>query len=150
LPEASSYASLKSTPPPLPAAVETGRRKKATSYRVIKGRTVYLRDEEIIISRTVIKWMMVWIFFHIFALFSSYKEIPFFNESGEPRPQNFWPFVNFIDEYYVKVVSNGKEVWETNLKFNGLFVNYDWTEFGSYVGGLLLLLLFYYLYKKAD
>jgi hypothetical protein len=42
------------------------------------------------------------------------------------------------------------EVWETRLRFNGVFVNYDWTEFGTYVGGLLLMLLFYYLYKKAD
>jgi hypothetical protein len=111
---------------------------------------VYLKAEEIIISRRVIKWLMIWTFFHMFALLTSYKEIPLFNEYGEPRPKNFWPFVNFFDEYYVKEPQNLQQLPETKLKFNGLFVNYDWTEFGTYVGGLLLLVVFYYLYKKAD
>src|SRR4051812_16521417 len=151
LPEAATYVSLKRTPPPIPPLNKRGEIDGQTStHRLARGRTVYLKDEEIIISRTVIKWLMVWVFFHMFALFTSYKEIKLFNDGGEPRPQNFWPFVNFIDEYYVKAANTTQEVWETRLKFNGMFVNYDWTEFGSYVGGLLLLVVFYYLYKKAD
>src|SRR5437868_1514955 len=85
---------------------------------------IILKEEEVIISRTVIKWMLIWTFFHMFALFTSYQQLPLFNESGDPRPQNFWPFVNFIDEYYVKNSNTAKELWETRLKFNGIFVNY--------------------------
>ena len=150
LPEISSYPSLKRTPPPLPV-VSTGIKKQPKApAKPAKGRTVYLKDEEIIISRRVIKWLMIWTLLHMFALFTSYKEVPLFNSYGEPKPKYFWPFVNFFDEYYVKDPGSPQQLPETRLKFNGLFVNYDWTEFGCYVGGLLLMVVFYYLYKKAD
>lgn len=152
LPEAANYSSGNKTPPPIPSSLKrnTERKTEIEHSKIVQGRTVYLKAEEIIISRRVIKWLMIWTFFHIFALFTSYKEVPFFNESGEPKPNNFWPFVNFFDEYYVKEPVAAGQLPETRLKFNGLFVNYDWTEFGCYVGGLLLMVVFYYLYKKAD
>jgi len=151
LPEADVYIPRKSAPPPLPGLHESKKEKKyRNTFKVVQGKTVYLKKEEVIISRRVIRFMMFWILFHMVAVFTSYREVPLFNGTGIPRPQNFWPFVNFIDEYYVKNPLSEQEIWETRLKFNGIFVNYDWTEFGVYVGGLLLLLLFYYLYKKAD
>ena len=152
LPEAANYVPVNHTPPPVPASLKKTRERKTEieNAKIAHGRTVYLKAEEIIISRRVIKWLMIWTFFHIFALFTSYKELPMLNEYGEPRPQNFWPFVNFFDEYYVKDPRSIDQLPETRLKFNGFFVNYDWTEFGCYVGGLLLMVVFYYLYKKAD
>jgi hypothetical protein len=152
LPEIATYTSGNRTPPPVPASLKKNRQPKTEieNARMAHGRTVYLQAEEIIISRRVIRWLMIWTFFHIFALLTSYKELPFFNENGEPRPNHFWPFVNFFDEYYVKEPVATGQLPETRLRFNGIFVNYDWTEFGCYVGGLLLMVVFYYLYKKAD
>lgn len=152
LPEVSTYTSLKRTPPPVPVAgiLKNAKRNQVDNTKQAQGKAVYLKAEEIIISRRVIRWLMIWTFFHMFALLTSYKEVPIFNENGEPKSRYFWPFVNFFDEYYVKQPDSLQQLPETKLRFNGLFVNYDWTEFGCYVGSLLLMVIFYYLYKKAD
>src|SRR3954462_6982835 len=70
LPEVITYHSMKSEPPPLPVGKERQKKRKQEldPGKAGQGRAVYLRDEEIIISRTVVKWLMIWTFFHIFAL----------------------------------------------------------------------------------
>jgi hypothetical protein len=72
LPEADVYVSRKSDPPPLPSA-GIANAKRTSAHKVSQGRTVYLKREEVIISRKVIRFMMLWILFHMIAVFTSYQ-----------------------------------------------------------------------------
>src|SRR5688572_13559545 len=59
LPEAANYVSVNSTPPPVPASLKKNRvrRTEIEHSKIVHGRTVYLKAEEIIISKRVIKWL---------------------------------------------------------------------------------------------
>lgn len=95
-----------------------------------------------------VRWLLIWIAFNVFALVMSYMQVRPFNYVGEPLPEKFWPFIKFTDATYTRVSKN-PEVWDTVLKFNGIFANYDWSEFSVYVGGTLFIMLLYYMHKKA-
>ena len=85
-------------------------------------------------SKGGIKKLSYWIAFHLFALIFSYTGLKIFNDgrSGSRYETNeFWPFIDFT----YKVNSS----WFVNeigkIKFNGLFFQYDWSEFIIYAGG---------------
>lgn len=94
------------------------------------------------------RWLFIWIGFNMLALILSYAQVKPFNYVGEPSTEKFWPFIKFTDATYTKISSN-PDVWGTLVKFNGLFANYDWSEFSVYVGGTLFILLLYYMHKRS-
>ena len=89
------------------------------------------------------RWAIIWCLFNLCALFLSYNEVRFFNETGEPKTDKFWPFVKFTYPYFLPDDNR------TYLKFNGFFTQYDWTEFSFYTGTVLFLILLVHVYKKS-
>jgi hypothetical protein len=89
------------------------------------------------------RWAIAWCGFHLCALFLSYGETPFFNSTGEPATEEFWPFVKFTYPYFLPNDNT------TYIKFNGFFTEYDWTECCFYTGVVLLAILLSYVYKKS-
>jgi hypothetical protein len=90
------------------------------------------------------RWVIIWCLFHVCALFLSYNEIRFFNATGAPKTDKFWPFVKFTYPYFLPDDNT------TYLKFNGFFTQYDWTEFSFYVGAVLFFIVLMHVYKKSE
>jgi hypothetical protein len=96
------------------------------------------------------KVLVLWIVFHLIAWALSALQWPFFNNTGEPQVEKFWPFVKFTEKRFAMVQTQPVEVWETTSSFNGLFSQYDWTEFVTYVGLVLFGILLSYVNKKTS
>ena len=90
------------------------------------------------------RWVIVWCLFNLCALILSYKEVKFFNNTGEPRTDRFWPFVKFTYPYFLPDDN------ATYFTFNGFFTQYDWTEFSFYTGVVLLFILLRFVYRKSE
>lgn len=90
------------------------------------------------------RWVIAWCIFHTCALFLSYKEVRYFNATGEPKTDKFWPFVKFTYPYFLPDDNT------TYFKFNGFFTQYDWTEFSFYVGVVVFFILLMHVYKKSE
>lgn len=89
------------------------------------------------------RWVIGWCLLHLCALPLSYRQIPFFNNSGGPKADKFWPFVKFTNTYFMP------ESNSTYSKFNGLFTEYDWTEFSFYTGIVIFVIALRYANKKS-
>jgi hypothetical protein len=109
-----------------------------------------IERKKIKINSTTI--FILWSSFHLFALLMSYTRIDFFNHSGEPKIDKFWPFVSFSDYYCIEnhgflcFCKNDQKQYE----FHGVFVQYDWTEFAFYIGLGIILFLLLKTFKKAN
>ncbi len=90
------------------------------------------------------RWAIIWLALHLCALFLSYNEVKFFNAAGSPKPDKFWPFVKFTTPYFIPDDNT------THVKFNGLFTQYDWTEFCFYVGIIAFFLILVQVYRKSE
>lgn len=88
-------------------------------------------------SNKTLTYLMVWCSFHLFALLMSYSGIEVFNYHDEQNSDKFWPFVEFIDHYWYphQYASNAVK----KIGFNGIFTEYDWTEFAFYAGGSIII-----------
>jgi len=85
----------------------------------------------------------------------SYSEVNIFNDTGTPTTEEFWPFVSFTrtvrNDNYAIALRSGTSVSDDYIYddvFNGLFTEYDWTEFSFYSG--VSLLLFFLKREKKD
>jgi hypothetical protein len=90
------------------------------------------------------RWAIAWCLFHVCALILSYKEVRFFNATGEPKTEKFWPLVKFTYPYFLPNDNT------TYFKFNGFFTQYDWSEFSFYVGSVIFLIVLVHVYKKSE
>ncbi len=113
--------------------------------------------------KQLIMAIIVWCSFHLFALITSYAEIKPFNFYGTHKTEAFWPFVQYqfcedkiIFNYMkdnkpreIKDILNDKgpptvyahKVGE-DCYFNGIFSDYDWSEFSLYLGiGIAIIFL---------
>lgn len=97
-------------------------------------------------SKSTLTWLIAWCGFHLFALLMSYSRVSIFNDGGKPRTDKFWPFVKIYESYHPWGDYNTTE----KIDFNGLFVEYDWSEFAFYVGGAILVYLLVRISNKAD
>lgn len=100
-------------------------------------------------EKKIYKWLLVWVFFHCLAIVLSSFHIKGFNNLGESSIEKFWPFVKYTEKRFNMVETQPIEVWKTTSTFNGIFTQYDWSEFSAYVGGVLFLLLLYHVNKKS-
>lgn len=143
IPELVQSLQTKSVPPPPPFDNNDEKIIKTEVSGELKLTTEKLLNptlEAIIPDKKTLTWLIVWCGFHLFALLMSYSEIEIFNNDGEPRTDKFWPFV----EYTYTNFYTGK------LGFNGIFNNYDWTEFALYVGGALVIYFFIRISNKQE
>jgi len=143
LPEFRSRVELPKAPPPLPL------------HAAATGRAVLRQEEEPTTFTGLMRryrWVLVWCAFHALALLLSTKEVKYFNTAGAPKMDKFWPFVKYTEAYFTKVSKDNElpEVWQTQIKFNGFFTQYDWTEFSFYAGSALFLVVLIYVYRRTS
>lgn len=145
--ELKSILRIKAVPPPLPS-----EKKEEISKTEVSG-TLEVKTkkepnkvvEEFKPSRQGLKLFLIWVGFHFFALITSYSEVDIFSEGQET--DNFWPFVEYQDCFKNFVKDNPYDYsspsptgkWNENCYFNGVFNDYDWSEFLVYVGGAVLI-----------
>jgi len=99
--------------------------------------------------------LIIWIAFHLFALLMSYSQVEIFNDAGKPETNKFWPFSpiikTFDNRFYHPIslidlitnINDGNEIY-----FDGIFVDYDKTEFIFYVGIAILIYFLFRISKK--
>lgn len=88
----------------------------------------------------------IWTIVHLFALLMSYTGVMFFNVETPPDKDKFWPFVDFKETYYSRPADASSAPGasyraEKNTEFNGVFYQYDLTEFALYVGSVWVIYL---------
>lgn len=143
----------KATPPPPPTDL-LSKTEVSGEIKVVTDKQPNATLEALKPSRQVLTWFIAWCAFHLFALLMSYSRIEIFNDSGKPQADAFWPFVDFLRKKYpggvypwmLKEGQHAYELMEEKV-FNGIFVDYDWTEFAFYVG---IALIIYVLYRVAN
>jgi hypothetical protein len=90
------------------------------------------------------KFLILWIGFHLFALVTSKSKI-YWLSNRAPRTEAFWPLTVFKTEYKEHPVLEGNAITiykDKKIVFTGLFEDYDYSEFGIYVGLAFLVILF--------
>jgi len=94
-------------------------------------------------------YLLIWIASNFLALVLSYSRVSFFNSSGKPDTEKFWPFVKFTHSFTSSfAMYNGLDSRQTH--FNGIFVDYDWSEFLIYTTFGVLVYAYFTIYKKQD
>lgn len=155
IPELMQILKPKSTPPPPPPSEQADKISKTEvsgQLKVTTERKTNPTLEAIKPNKTVVKWLIAWCGFHLFALLMSYSQIEVFNDRGYPQTHRFWPFVEFTKTRYVPVSSPLNTTSRANkiTKFYGVFVDYDWTEFAFYVGGAIVIYLLVRISNKRE
>ena len=109
----------------------------------------------VIPRKTALKWLVIWCAFHLFALVMSYSRIEIFNNDGSPETEKFWPFAiihSFVTtsepDYAHQIYYIDKGYYYKVFTYEGLFANYDWTEFAVYVGGAILIFVLAYYFNN--
>jgi len=148
LPDLQQLLKIKRTPPPPPPAEQLSSKTEVSGHvHLTKMKEPSVVVDTLKPTRKGLTFFLIWTAFHLFALLMSYSEIDFFNNEGSPRADQFWPIVEFQDCYKQVIHGNlnsiyveriGKKIVE-KCHFNGVFVEYDWTEFMVYVGGALII-----------
>jgi hypothetical protein len=128
------------TPPPIPDKNE----KDAPTFAAVTSVPASTPPSAFVLTVKRYRWVIAWCIFHLSALFLSYSEIKIFNDTGEPKTEKFWPFVKFTFPYFIPDDN------ATYVKFNGIFTQYDWTEFSFYVGIVLFFIILMHVYRKSS
>jgi hypothetical protein len=128
-------------------ATATHISRPVTNYQEAK-KTIVKEQQSGLLKRH--KVLVLWIGFHLIAWALAALQWPFFNNTGEPQVEKFWPLIKFTEKRFTMVQTQPVEVWETTSSFNGLFSQYDWTEFVTYVGLVLFGILLSYVNKKTS
>lgn len=149
IPELVQTLKPKSVPPPPPVEEQkVSKTEVSGQLKVTTEKKLNPTIEAIKPDQKTLTWLIIWCCFHLFALLMSYSEIEIFNDNGKPMSDKFWPFVEFQSPKYGAIYqrqldNSGKTYNELRNEkvFNGLFVDYDWTEFAFYVGGAIVMFL---------
>lgn len=142
-------------PPPLPI-----KQQPIINKTEIKGEFIIKKDKKekpnfasYKPSTDKIIFISIWVSFHLFALITSTSEMDFAS-SDKPDASKFWPFVKFteskwggsVPSYIIDPDGDGcasQNDWNSVMSqknFNGIFYNYDITEFLVYVIGAFIIL----------
>lgn len=143
IPELTQALKPKSIPPPPPNDKDENISKTEVSgqLKVTTEKSPNATLEAIKPSRKTLTWLIAWCGFHLFALLMSYSQIEIFNDGGTPETDQFWPFVKIFEYHDRPMMWFGTKRPEAYWDYNGLFYNYDWSEFAFYVGGALVIYL---------
>jgi hypothetical protein len=152
VPEIYDKIKTKNIPPPPPISEELITKIQDSEY--VKTTEESGTNPQIKVlkpSNNNLRWFIAWAGIHLFALITSYSKIPIFSNNN-PKTDMFWPFVKIHDYRSVFVERPGQTgSWrEGNYVketiFNGIFYQYDWSEFAVYVGGAIII---YFLVKLS-
>jgi len=171
IPELAQALKPKSVPPPPPANKDEKISKTEVSGQ-LKVTTEKIPNptlEAIKPNKTTLTWLIVWCGFHLFALLMSNSQVDIFNDSGKPRTDKFWPFVEFVtkDQHFEETEESKRRgqnwnptsiyssrtlvgEWKEDTYFHGLFLEYDWTEFAFYIGGAIVIYLLVRVINKDE
>jgi hypothetical protein len=136
IPEVYMQLLAKSKPPPIPKRTvhEPIKTEIEGSLTITTDKTKSTFFEMIMRDKTHLIFIITWFVANLFALLTSYSQIRIFNDDGLPNVNKFWPFVEFVSKNEINYIFYGRETY-----FNGIFVNYDWTEFVFYVGIVIFI-----------
>lgn len=151
IPELNEILQYTTTPPPLPTKP---KRSAIQTHEVPKHPINYHPNNNQSqasfwrMSRSQLRSFTLWSGFHLLALMLSYSGIDWFSYGH--RTSEFWPIVSYEvcrlhsdpDETVIGELSF--DVYEI-CEFTGLFSQYDWTEFGFYIGGYIFIWMVYKL-----
>jgi hypothetical protein len=152
IPELAQAIKPKLVPPPPPSDTEEKISKTVVSGQ-LKVTTEKIPNpdlEAIKPNKATLTWLIVWCGFHLFALLMSYSQVEIFNAYGKPETDDFWPFVEIITTRHFINPWTMEKTGETATEFNGIFVDYDWTEFAFYVGGAIVIYLLVRISNKDE
>lgn len=152
IPSLAEQIKHKKLPPPPPRKEENISKTEISGKIIISNeKKVNNLTEKINKSRSVFNWIVFWCIFHLFALLMSYSQVEIFNDGGSPDTSSFWPFVEFTySEYqidpekrdlYYERIKTSEFVGDLTIEktyFNGLFYEYDWSEFLVYIGSAII------------
>ncbi len=93
------------------------------------------QNRNLAMKKKILNRFILWTSLHLFALVTSYASINIFNREAKPKTGEFWPFTSF--HWHSPFAYSG----DKGL-FNGIFANYDWSEFVVYVGAGALIAYF--------
>lgn len=97
-------------------------------------------------SKKGLRFLIAWTGFHFFAVITSVSKMEFFNDVSpfnySNETEKFWPFVKVFQYYEQPNRWYGKIRPDARWEFNGLFFQYDWSEFLIYVVGALIIFIF--------
>jgi len=152
---------LKIIPPPPPSEIEINKTEISGHLNVTSEKVPNPAVEKIKPSQNALIFIIIWCSFHLFALLMSYSQIKIFNNHGTPSTSEFWPFVHYNNNHgELERDPNGEEYTDENTglkeryskphEFDGIFVDYDWTEFAVYVGGAFLIYLLIKISSKNE
>lgn len=148
--------------PPPPPIEEVTKTEVSGEINVSNKKEPNPTLEAIKPNKNSLKWIIIWIGFHFFALLMSYSNVEIFNGSRNPEPENFWPIVEFYpceENFHESEASKRrKQEWrrsnpgfgsslklegeyKTECNFQGIFYEYDWSEFAFYIGGATIFFL---------
>ena len=167
-PELQQKINFKAVPPPPPRDYYTkifvteDLVDKKKSSEIVMNSTFEL----FIPSKKIKLFFIVWCSFHIFALLTSFADIPLFDKQEAKggsdydeystidnryyKPErHLWPFVWFVQSE-VDRYRFGDDYMKKKYRFEGVFYNYDWTEFIFYVGGAFLIYFLIKNYKEKQ
>jgi hypothetical protein len=146
LPGLAAAIKPKSVPPPPPfdkdetiSKTEVSGQLKVTTERVPNQTLEAIKPNKATLIR-----LIIWCSFHLFALLMSYSRVKIFHFGGKPRTDRFWPFVKIQEEMWNTV---DKKYY---IQFNGIFYNYDWSEFSFYVCGAIVIYLLVRISNKKE
>jgi|GEM_PF-1917975 len=147
IPELAQTLKPKSVPPPPPSDSDEKIFKTEVTgqLKVTTEKTPNPALEAIKPNKTTLTWLIVWCGFHLFALLMSYSRVSIFNDGGTPRTDEFWPFVKIVQNNWHDSPSGIRFKMSDlpDTSFNGIFYQYDWTEFALYVGGAVVIYLLF-------
>lgn len=171
IPELIHQIKPKMVPPPPPLEIEgkIGKTEVFGQLKVTTTKEPNPNSERLKPNIATLKWLIVWCSFHLFALLMSYSQVEVFNDEGEPDTKKFWPIVKFTktlsdfkedpvnyNDYPLQRHGSNSQYsgrrgrWVEETYFNGIFVDYDWTEFVFYIGCAVAFYLFSNITNKED
>lgn len=77
------------------------------------------------------------------GIFNRGSDVGFFYDQGTAS-NKLWPFVKMWEKNWNQF--EGKYY----MHYNGIFYNYDWTEFALYVGGVIVIYLLVRISNKPE
>ncbi|MCH8535318.1 MAG: DUF4339 domain-containing protein [Flavobacteriaceae bacterium] len=155
-PDLIEFIKLSKKPPPMPSVGEkVAKTEVSGSLNIKDGNKNYETLYKLRPNKKILTFLLLWVSFNLFALVMSYSEVDVFNNSGAPQTEKLWPFVEFNEclyEYSIRYSNRttwmkrpsypmGGYTGNKRCNFNGIFTQYDWSEFALYVGGIFIIFI---------
>jgi hypothetical protein len=156
IPELNELLATKKGPPPPPINISSATEitNNQLNSKDLVEQNIFPTIEKRKLSQKTLKRFFYWCAFHLLALLLSYSGVKYFNQNpclgsgyASHEISSFWPITD-IFRFESKDSSLGgwcgysdNKFFGYYVAFEGIFCNYDFTEFLFYVGIAILLLI---------